>query len=237
MDGKIFFKGSVTPPISNFVFDLQRFNLVTEQATGTTYAFSCVKDETTYYGEESDFTTENVGTATQITLLNDITLSTGVTLSASTCTVDLGGKTVTYAGADGRVATFDIAANANVTMTNGNINYSSSYTDVSENIIVNSGATLNLGNATADSSKPLNITCNGSNYPVCVLINGGTVNVNNDATLTENPYFAIMYNWSSDVTSNCVINGGTVISHGTGNGTIYYGTIYNYIHYFLCEGI
>ena len=155
-------------------------------------------------------------------MLTDITLSTGVTLSAETCNFDLGGKTVTYAGANGRVATFDIAANANVTMTNGNINYSSSYTNVSENIIVNSGATLNLGNTTADSSKPLNITCTGGNYPVCVFINGGTVNINNDATLTENPYFAIMYYWANTVTSHCNINGGTVISHATGA----YGTIY-----------
>lgn len=87
MEGTKFFINAVTTPFSQFIFDIQRFDL--SEIKGAESAFAVVKKETvnnvesdvTYYGTEADFTTENLSGATSITLLNNVTASAAVSVN------------------------------------------------------------------------------------------------------------------------------------------------------------
>ena len=58
--------------------------------------FSCEVDGTTYYGTAEDFTTENVGFANKITLLDNFTAPGNAEIKISSdCTLDLEGKSLT----------------------------------------------------------------------------------------------------------------------------------------------
>ena len=61
--------------------------------------FSCEVGGTTYYGTAEDFTTENIGSATAITLLDNFTAPGNAEIKiSSNCTLDLAGKTLTLTG-------------------------------------------------------------------------------------------------------------------------------------------
>ena len=83
------------------MFDLQRFDLSDSKITtgDNKSVFSCEVNGATKYGTAADFTTDNIGSATKITLLEDFTAPghAEITIS-SNCTLDLAGKTLTLTG-------------------------------------------------------------------------------------------------------------------------------------------
>ena len=159
---------------NNFNFDLQRFDLSDTQGDGS--VFSCVKDGKTQYGTAEDFTTNNVGTATEIKLLKDFSISANVDVS-STCTFDLNGKTLTSTadndtnGGDTAYALIVKSGNLTVKGTTAGSIVSSK----ARAIKVEKNATLEIEN---------NVTVSGFTRGV---VNFGTVNLKGGTiTATEN---------------------------------------------------
>ena len=98
MEGKIFLCGKNTPPqlsclgYDDFVFDLQRFDLSNSQANDS--VFSVTKGGTTQYGTASDFTTENLSNATNITVLQSFEMTSAVDIDG-TVTLNFGKNRIT----------------------------------------------------------------------------------------------------------------------------------------------
>ena len=188
---------------NNFNFDLQRFDLSDTQGDGS--VFSCVKDGKTQYGTAEDFTTNNVGTATEIKLLKDFSISANVDVS-STCTFDLNGKTLTSTadndtnGGDTAYALIVKSGNLTVKGTTAGSIVSSK----ARAIKVEKNATLEIEN---------NVTVSGFTRGV---VNFGTVNLKGGtitATDSESTSFAVLNN------STFIMDSGTITDTTTkGNG-------------------
>jgi len=179
MEGRIFteanfasLKMGASPP-AGFSFDLQRFAFEKADTAPTGALFSVTKLDGTYYGTEAtDFTTDNLSDATNITLLNNLSTDNSITLS-SDCTFDFGKKKLTYTGTESAIK----ITGGNVSLTMQATSNSTSYgiAATQGNAIEVTGGTVTSG-VEGKSYGPTFVT-NATSGKAGILVNGGTVNL------------------------------------------------------------
>lgn len=199
--------------MTEFTFDLQRFDLLETQDTSK-HVFSVTTSSGTKYGEASDFTTTNLNGATSIQLLSDFTIANGVEIS-STCTLDTNNKTLTYSGTDSAIK---VLSNGSLTKsTAGKILASNSSGTAVE--VANGGSYFHqngylqssvLTNATGASLK---VADKGAN----VTISGGGIGNGSSKTALS----IISSDTATETTASTVkITGGTVSTKSGLSGAI-----------------
>ena len=206
MEGKNFLRADsalikmqATPP-AGFSFDLQRFDDegTTQETPSTTfvegenkaegvyYVFSCIKKvgdvNKTYYGTAEEFTTDNLGNASAITLLEDFAVGEDVTKGLATWTYSSSGVPTDISKA---TAALEISGSCTLDL-NGKTLTIANYTS---GILIKNNASLTLkdtgGNGKIESTWDLTATAVNSNGEVYTDSNGGNVTKNYSTSVSS----------------------------------------------------
>ena len=221
MDGN-FFKGSVTPQLSEFMFDLQRF-------------------ETTYTAGTAEELTDAISKATDgdiIQLTAAISISETLTID-KTLTIDFKSYKLTYTGEDYAIK---VANDGNLTLkakytidgisiTNGNgngVQIENGDQLTTNNILIstNKAGGICINNAGTTTATTDKFTASGSNGTA--VQNSGTLTISGAATQATNNGTGVKQTGGSFTLTSGTIQGGIGAKIDAGNFTMNGGTLQNY---------